>query len=186
MNWGGLNLELVFLLSLTLLGWKTLNVVEDETSATFVVPDANTLDTHTGCIAIYSLVDLSFPPTTNDSVTFMIAHSGGEDYQVARPTVQLAPGYQSRYAQSDIGPVFIPQDENLLVPSHGSQDVTAQTSGEYFTSLRALMKRFGQFSTLGLSNTYQSFRTRYFTENATSGRRIMTGEVNEKIGRAHV
>lgn len=159
--------------------WReTLNVKEGS-SETFVVPDANTLDVHTGCLAIYSLVDLSFPPTVKDGVTFMIAHSGGEDYQVARPTVQLAPGYQSRYAESDIGPVFIPKDENLLVPSHGSCDVTAQTTGEYFTSLRSLMKRLGQFSTLGMSNTYQSFRTRYFTENASSGRRIMTGEVNE-------
>lgn len=159
--------------------WRETVQFDQDANGNYVVPNAGSLETSTGCIAIYSLVDLSFPPTTADSVTFMVAHSGGEDYQVARPTLQLAPGFQSRYAQSDIGPVFIPQSENLLVPSHGSCDVTAQTTGEYFTSLRSLMKRFGQWSTMALSDNYQSFRTRYFSESNTSGRRVMKGDVRD-------
>jgi hypothetical protein len=134
-------------------------------------PDATTLDTKTGCVALYSLVDLSFPPTVAGSVTFYIAHSGGEDYQIARPTLNLAPGFQSRYAQTDIGTVFVPEDENLLVPSHTSKDVTAQTTGEYFTSLRALMKRFGWYAELAQSENFVGLRTRHMSEDATSGAR---------------
>lgn len=137
-------------------------------------PDATTLDTKTGCLAIYSLVDLSNPPTVSDDVTFYIAHSGGEDYQIARPLMNLAPGFQSRYAQSDIGSVFIPEDENLLVPSHSTQDVTAQTTGEYFQSLRALMKRFGLFADLSQNTNYVGLRTRHMTEDPSSGARTMS------------
>lgn len=137
-------------------------------------PDATTLDTKTGCLAIYSLVDLSNPPTVADDVTFYIAHSGGEDYQIARPLMNLAPGFQSRYAQSDIGSVFIPEDENLLVPSHTPQDVTAQTTGEYFQSLRALMKRFGLFADLSQNTNYVGLRTRHMTEDPFSGARTMS------------
>lgn len=138
-------------------------------------PDASTLETSTGCIAIYSLVDVSSPPTTDPGVTFMVAHSGGEDYQISRPVLQLAPGFQARYAQSDIGPVFIPKDENLLVPSHTMRDVTAGTTGEYFTSLRSLIKRFGYFADMSQYDTgFVGFRTRYFTENADSGVREMS------------
>lgn len=138
-------------------------------------PDASTLETSTGCIALYSLVDLSSPPTTDNGLTFMIAHSGGEDYQISRPTLQLAPGFQARYAQSDLGPVFIPKDENLLVPSHTMRDVTAGTTGEYFTSLRSLIKRFGYFADMSQYDTgFVGFRTRHFTENPTSGVREMS------------
>jgi len=137
-------------------------------------PDATTLETKTGCLAIYSLVDLSNPPTVAGSVTFYVAHSGGEDYQIARPVMNLAPGFQSRYAQSDIGTVFVPEDENLLVPSHTTQDVTAQTTGEYFQSLRALMKRYGWFANLSQSANFIGLRTRHMTEDATSGARTMS------------
>jgi hypothetical protein len=137
-------------------------------------PDATTLDTKTGCLAIYSLVDLSNPPTVSSSVTFYIAHSGGQDYQIARPVMNLAPGFQSRYAQSDIGTVFIPEDENLLVPSHTTQDVTAQTTGEYFKSLRAFMKRYGWFAELSQQTNFVGLRTRHMTEDPTSGVRTMS------------
>jgi hypothetical protein len=139
-------------------------------------PDATTLDTKTGCLAIYSLVDLSHPPTVANSVTFYVAHSGGEDYQIARPVMNLAPGFQSRYAQSDIGTVFIPEDENLLVPSHTTQDVTAQTTGEYFKSLRAFMKRYGWFAKLSQTVQYTGLRTRHMTEDSNSGARVMSRE----------
>lgn len=99
---------------------------------------------------------MSNPPTVAGSVTFYIAHSGGEDYQIARPVMNLAPGFQSRYAQSDIGTVFVPEDENLLVPSHTTRDVTAQTTGEYFKSLRALVKRYGWFADLSQQENYNA------------------------------
>jgi hypothetical protein len=137
-------------------------------------PDATTLDTKTGVLAIYSLVDLSSPPTVADQVTFFIAHSGGDDYQIARPIMNLAPGFQNRYAQSDVGAVFIPDDENLLIPTHKTRDPTAQTTGEYFLSLRALSKRFGLFGFLSQIPEFVGFRTRKFTENDSSGARVMS------------
>ena len=144
-------------------------------------PDATTLDTKTGCLAIYSLVDLSNPPTVSPSVTFFIAHSGGEDYQIARPVMNLAPGFQfkqsessTRYAQADIGTVFVPEDENLLVPSHTARDVTAQTTGEYFKSLRAFMKRYGLFANLSQNSSYVGLRTRHMSEDPKSGARTMS------------
>nr|QUS52501.1 structural protein [Bivalve RNA virus G5] len=137
-------------------------------------PDAKTLDTKTGCLALYSLVDLSNPPTVAGSVTFYIAHSGGEDYQIARPVMNLAPGFQSRYAQSDIGTVFVPEDENLLVPSHTTRDVTAQTTGEYFKSLRAFVKRYGWFADLSQQENYIGLRTRHMTEDPVSGERTIS------------
>lgn len=144
------------------------------TTATTPGPDASTLDTSTGCVAIYSLVDLTNPPTVSGDVSFYIAHSAGEDYQIARPVMNLAPGYQTRYAQSDIGAVFVPEDENLLVPSHKTQDVTAQTTGEYFQSFRALMKRFGRFGALSQTSEYVGLKTRTFTEDPVSGKRVMS------------
>merc|ERR1712000_339900 len=144
-------------------------------------PDAKTLDTKTGCLAIYSLVDLSNPPTVSPSVTFFIAHSGGEDYQIARPVMNLAPGFQSkysesasRYAQADIGTVFVPEDENLLIPSHTARDVTTQTTGEYFKSLRAFMKRYGLFANLSQNSSYVGLRTRHMSEDPKSGARTMS------------
>lgn len=137
-------------------------------------PDASTLDTKTGCLAIYSLVDLSFPPTVASSVSFYVAHSGGEDYQIARPVMNLAPGYQARYAQADIGTVFIPENENLLVPSHTTQDVTGQTTGEYFKSLRAFVKRFGWFANLSQQSNFIGLRTRHMSEDPKSGARTMS------------
>nr|UNY41982.1 MAG: polyprotein 2 [Picornavirales sp.] len=141
-------------------------------------PNAATLETKTGCMAIYSVVDLSVPPTVSPDVTFYIAHSGGEDYQICRPTCQLAPGFAAQYAQSDVGIYYaqsdtgactIPENSDPLVPSHKSQDVTGQTSGEYFKSLRSLCKRFGYIGNLSQVDTYTSFRTRHFTEDATGG-----------------
>lgn len=88
--------------------------------------------------------------------------------------MNLAPGYQSRYAQSDIGTVFVPDDENLLVPSHTTQDVTAQTTGEYFKSLRAFMKRYGWFADLSQQDNFIGLRTRHMTEDSTSGARTMS------------
>lgn len=139
-------------------------------------PDATTSTTKTGCLAIYSLVDLSSPPTVASTVTFYIAHSAGDDYQLARPVMNLAPGYQSRYAsaQSDIGPVFIPEDENLLISSHTTQDVTAQTTGEYFESFRAFIKRFGKFANLSQTKDYVGMRTRTMAEDPKSGARTMS------------
>lgn len=135
-------------------------------------PDATTFATKTGCLAIYSLVDLTNPPTVSGSVTFYIAHSGGDDYQICRPKLQLTPGFAARYAQGDTGTVQIPVDENLLVPSHGSMDVTAQTSGEYFTSLRALVKRFGKIFDLSQNSEYLGIKTRLFREDPEIGRRV--------------
>ena len=155
-------------------GWR--ETYKSSTNETNPGPDATTLDTKIGCLAIYSLVDLSFPPTVSPSVTFYVSHSAGDDYQLARPANNLVPGFQSRYAQSDVGTAFIPEDENLLVPQHKSEDVTAQTTGEYFTSLRALVKRFGYFANLGQTNEYVSLRTRHFTEDPHSGARIYTRE----------
>jgi len=137
-------------------------------------PDATTLDTKTGCLAIYSLVDLSHPPTVAGSVVFYIAHSAGEDYQIARPVMNLAPGFQDRYAQSDIGTVFVPEDENLLVPSHTTQDVTAQTTGEYFKSFRSLMKRYGRYADLSQQENYVGLRTRHMTEDPVTGQRTVS------------
>ena len=137
-------------------------------------PDATTLDTKTGSLAIYSLVDLSNPPTVTGDVTFYVAHSGGEDYQISRPVMNLAPGFQTRYAQSDVGAVFIPEDENLLVPNSKTQDVTAQTTGEYFVSLRALMKRFNFLSFLKQDNDFVGIKTRSFSENSESGVRNLS------------
>lgn len=136
-------------------------------------PDPTTLETKTGCLAIYSVVELSNPPTVSDQVTFYIAHSAGEDYQIARPTLQLTPGFQSRYAQSDTGPVFIPPDENLLVPSHSSVDVSAQTTGEYVKSLRQFVKRYGKFGNLKQSSDFVGFRTRDFAEDPVKGNRVI-------------
>jgi len=137
-------------------------------------PDAKTLDTKTGCLAIYSLVDLSSPPTVADEITFYIAHSGGDDYQIARPIMNLAPGFQTKYAQADVGPVFVPEDENLLVPSHTSKDVTAQTTGEYFNSLRSYIKRFGWLADLSQKTNYVGLRTRHMIEDFRTGKRTMS------------
>jgi hypothetical protein len=137
-------------------------------------PDPTTLDTKTGCLAIYSVVDLSNPPTVSSQVTFFVAHSGGDDYQVSRPTISLAPGFQNRYAQSDVGAFIVPADENLLVPSHTTRDVTAQTTGEYFLSLRALSKRFNFLAFLNQVSEFIGIRTRNFTEDPTSGVRTMS------------
>lgn len=145
------------------------------------LPNAETLETKTGCMALYSLVDLSSPPTVADRVTFYIAHSGGTDYQISRPLMNLAPGYQLAYAQSDIGKAFIPEDDNLLVPSHGSQDVTAQTTGEYFNSLRALIKRFGKFTNLTPSDTYTGFKHTNWTETEAGRRTYDIGTIAPNI-----
>lgn len=143
-------------------------------------PDATTLETKTGCIALYSLVPLSFPPTVSNRVTFYIAHSGGDDYQIGMPTNQLIPGFQSYYAQSDVayaqtdvGAVVVPPDEQLLFHNVKSEDVTAQTTGEYFTSLRSLIKRFNKFASLKPTETYTGLRTRLMTEDDT-GQRTMS------------
>lgn len=126
--------------------------------------NATTLDTMTGCLAIYSLVDLSHPPTVSNEVSFFVAHSGGDDYTISRPVLNLAPGYPARYAQSDVGPVMIPRDENLLVPQHTSADVTAQTTGEYFVSLRSFIKRFGKLAKLDPSPNFLSLKQFHFDE----------------------
>lgn len=144
------------------------------TNASNPGPDATTLETKTGSIGIYSVVDLSNPPTVSSSVTFYVAHSAGQDYQIARPVANLAPGFQSRYAQSDIGAVFIPKDENLMVPLHDTKDLTGQTTGEYFSSLRAFMKRFTFFGSLAQSGNYVGLKTRSMTEDPTSGVRVMS------------
>lgn len=144
-------------------------------------PDATTLETKTGCVALYSLVDLSNPPTVASSVTFYVAHSGGEDYQISRPVMNLAPGFQKKYtsparayAQSDIGSVFIPEDENLLVPSSTNTDVSAYTTGEYFHSLRPFTKRYGKLTSLSQESEYASLRTRHMTEDDSGGFRIFS------------
>jgi hypothetical protein len=171
-------------------------------------PNTQTLDTKTGSLAVYSLVDLSFPPTVSDSIQLFIAHSGGEDYQIARPELQLSPGYAPadvpvpvtvrptvrptdfvpppvtmppmRHAQSDLGSVYIPVDEDLLVPSHTKCDVTAQTTGEYFTSLRSLIKRFGRVFQLETSQFFTGFRTRCMLEDA-NGYRTYVGGPDERV-----
>jgi hypothetical protein len=88
--------------------------------------------------------------------------------------MNLAPGFQSRYAQSDVGAVFVPEDENLLVPSSRSQDVTAQTTGEYFQSLRAFMKRFNFLAFLNQTDEFVGLKTRSFHEDPFNGVRNMS------------
>lgn len=162
-----------------------LETYKSSTNASNPGPDATTLETSHGCLAIYCLVDLSLPPTVPDQITFYVAHSGGEDYQIARPTLNLAPGFQSRYAeprqvshkrfaQSDTGAVFIPPDENLLVPSHNTMDVTPFTTGEPFKSLRALSKRFNRIATLKQTSDYVGLLTRSFYEDPVGGFRVMS------------
>lgn len=178
-------------------GWRETYKTNEGTG----YPNTTTLDTKTGCVAIYSLVDLSHPPTVADSITMYIAHSGGDDYQISRPQCQIGPGYVdwagdpepekypatvsemeedvvdrtgTFHAQSDFGSVFVPEDENLLVPSHTQKDITAQTTGEYFNSLRAIVKRFGLVCKLAQTPLYAGFRTRHMTENTKRGSRVIT------------
>lgn len=175
-------------------GWRKTYKINEGT----LYPNTTTLETKTGCVAVYSLVDLSFPPTVADSITMYVAHSGGDDYQISRPECQVGPGYVSDktqsekyptlvdemddlidrtstfHAQSDFGSVFVPEDENLLVPSHTQKDITAQTTGEYFTSLRAIVKRFGILCQLAQTSLYAGFRTRHMTENTVVGNRVIT------------
>lgn len=141
-------------------------------NATNPGPDATTLDTKTGCVAVYALTDLKAPETVAPRIDLYVAHRGGDDFQLARPQLNLAPGFQSLYAQNDVGPFTLPMDENLLVPQHSSQDVTAQTTGEYFKSLRALIKRFGRLANLSQASDYVGLRTRLFSENPDTGYRV--------------
>lgn len=136
-------------------------------------PNANTLDTMTGSIALYSMNKLDAPESVAQSIDMFVSHSAGEDYQLARPTLNLAPGYQARYAQADTGAYSAPPDDNLLVPQHKTTDVTAQTTGEYFKSLRSLIKRFNLFGLLNQTSNWVGLRTRRFEENETSGVRVM-------------
>lgn len=139
-------------------------------------PDATTLDTKTGCLAIYSLNDLVFPDTVANQVTFFVSHRAGDDFELARPQLNLAPGFQSLYAQSDIGEFVLPPEENLLVPNHSPMDTTAQTTGEYFKSLRSIIKRQGVLTFLDQIADYVGLKTRSFEENATAGYRTCSRE----------
>ena len=143
------------------------------TNVTNPGPDATTLDTKTGCIGIYSLVDLSSTNVVADQVTFNIAHSAGPGYSVSRPLLNLAPGFQDQYAQSDTGAFMVPENENLLIPDHSPCDISAQTTGEYFKSLRALIKRFNKVAELGQSASFTAIKTRSFAENPITGERVM-------------
>lgn len=130
-------------------------------------PDAGTLATKTGCLAVYALNDLSVNETVADkSMAFYIAHSAGEDFALGRPTIQLAPGYTGVYAETDHGEVFIPEDDNLLVPSHSYQDVSAGTTGEYYTSLRQIIKRAGKAFELTPSDSYLGIKLSSFREQS--------------------
>lgn len=144
-------------------------------------PDATTLETKTGCIALYSLVPLSFPPTVSNRITFYVAHSGGDDYQIGRPTNQLIPGFQSLYAQSDVGAVVIPPDEQLLFHDVKSEDVTAQTTGEYLTSLRSLTKRFNKVTSLKPTTSFTGIRTRHMTEDRSGQRTISRTNFTDNV-----
>lgn len=135
-------------------------------------PDATTLETKTGVVALYALTDLKAPDTVAPRIDMYIRHWGGEDYQLARPQLNLAPGFQSLYAQNDVGPFTLPTDDPTLIPRHTSRDVTAQTTGEYFKSLRALIKRFGLLNALSQSDDYVGLRTRYMDENPNAGYRV--------------
>lgn len=136
-------------------------------------PDATTLETKTGCMAIYALNDLVHPPTVAAQVTFYVSHSAGDGYQLGVPAMQLAPGFQSRYAQSEIGAVTITPDQRLLVRDSSPRDVTAQTTGEYFKSFRALIKRFNLVGFLEQSSSFVGFRTRHFDEDEFNGNRVI-------------
>jgi len=154
--------------------------LEEGINGSHKVPNAATLDTKIGCMGIYALTNLNNPPTVASSVNFFISHSAGEDYQLARPTIQLSPGYVTLatdvvFAESDHGAVFIPEDENLLVPSHKTCDVTAQTTGEYFLSLRSLIKRFGFLAFLTpTDDTFVGLKQRVFTEDPQTGSRALS------------
>lgn len=108
-------------------------------------PASGTTETTNGCVAIYALTDLSAPDTVAQGLQLLISHSGGEDFEISRPLIQLCPGYEGRgseaFAEGDIGEVVIPDREDILVPDTVTSPVTAQTTGEYFESLRAYMKR---------------------------------------------
>jgi len=155
--------------------WRQTLVTTEDSTEVVTTDESSSI----GSLAVYSLVDLSFPPTVASNVTFLVAHSGGSDYQIARPKLQLGPGFKRRYAQSDVGPYVEPDDENLLVPSHIHRDVTAQTTGEYFASLRALVKRFGFLCGILSSSTFVGVKFRLFQEGPTSGTRVLSSTVDK-------
>ncbi|APJ38005.1 structural protein [Bivalve RNA virus G1] len=159
--------------------------------------DPNTISTITGSCAIYALNALSFPASVSPSVDFLVAHSAGEDYCTGRELLNLTPGFTSKagipplpgfdetgefVAEGMVGPIYHPIDQNLLVPSHKSTNVNAQTVGESFLSLRSLIKRFCPFIFINTNINFSSFRSRFFVENdATGERKLDLGTVQTPL-----
>lgn len=159
-------------------------------------PASGTTETTTGCLAMYALTDLSAPDTVGDGIQILLAHSGGKDYEVSRPLIQLCPGYdvaaaddremmlheaiaegeirsEGATAEGDIGEMVIPDSEDPMVPDAVSRGVCAQTTGEYFKSFRAYMKRCSPFALYSSQATSFTGLKPHLLMEGSSGHRIL-------------
>lgn len=141
-------------------------------------PKPGTTDTSNGCVAIYALTDLSAPETVSQGIQLLVSHSGGEDFEVARPLNQLCPGYgttptSEAFAEGDIGEVVIPDREDTMIPDAVERSVAAQTTGEYFKSLRAFIKRSSPVCVLNRTIGSMVGLKPHLMMEGTSGNRIM-------------
>jgi len=136
-------------------------------------PDATTLETSIGTVAMYSLNQLSNPETVASEISFIISHSGGDDFLVDRPLMNLAPGYDKQYAQSDTGPVVIPSTSINIQPGGTTHDPRTQTSGEVFKSYRAFIKRAGRLTALRDEPLFTGLKLNHYRESDTKGNRII-------------
>lgn len=93
-----------------------------------------------GSFAIYVLNELVHPDTVCDYVRAVVSYSGGDDFEVSVPVKQIIPGFGE--STEPVPPQYQSQDEETLVPIVAQQEVKTTTVGEYFTSLRQLLKRF--------------------------------------------
>lgn len=138
------------------------------------VPHAGTLATSAGCLAIYALTDLSVPDSVASNMAFLIAHSGGDDYEVARPRTKLIGGYTppTAYAEGDFGEVAVPDHMDIMIPNVMKTNVTEQTTGEYFKSLRALIKRSSPVAAVKGNLRFINYKPHRFQEGY-DGQRIL-------------
>lgn len=66
------------------------------------IPQANTLQTATGCVGVYALTTMVFPDLASDTIDFLLEVCGGPDYQVAVPHQQLTGGFAPSEPGDDI------------------------------------------------------------------------------------
>jgi hypothetical protein len=122
--------------------WKeTVRVLGDN----FVVPPICT----NGSVGIYVVNKLQSPPNISSNIDYGIFYSAGADFELARPTLHCTPGYvepppdpppaaKSRQYWNDKGNVA---QGSIDMCQHRNIEVKPYTVGEYFTSLRQLLKR---------------------------------------------